>query len=576
MLSNINLEITMDRVTKSFVSDFIDSFGFDSTIDDPTAFEHFVNYSIIEPKTEYRFDVERINIGKDGTIGIDGFALLLNRQYIDNTDELEDFLSGHKKCTAEVIFIQSKTSPKFNSKDIGNFGFAVSDFIAETQKLTWSRIAHEKIGLFNAFVNKISELAENPVCSLYYVTLGKKTDDNNINAKVDSTIDDIESENLFSKIDLHLIGSIEIQSLYKKIGQAITKSFEFPDRVALPVINEVKESYIGVVNTETIIRLMTDDRGQLLSNVFYDNVRDFQGDIKVNNEIASTINSENKDSFAILNNGITIVAEDLQTTRNTFTISNYQIINGCQTSHVLFENRELLDATVKVPIKLVVSKNDDLTSRVIRSTNRQTAVKEQDLIAFSNFQKRLEDYYASFTGQDKLYYERRSKQYNNKDIEKKRIIDKTTQIKAIGSLYYDKPELATRYFGTLFNEFGDKLFKDDHDMYPYYVASYAIYKIDSLFRVNKIDKRYKKIKYHLLMLIRHEINNNRCPNFGNKKSKEYFDDILNLFKNDNDLLKIIKKIINRINKYDFDFDDNEISKSREFVEKCLDYYRPTK
>src|SRR5690606_788268 len=104
-------------------------------------------------------------------------------------------------------------------------------------------------------------------------------------------------------------------------------------------------------------------------------------------------NSKYKDAFLILNNGITIVTEEMKTTRNTFSISNYQIINGCQTSNVLYENLSEIDDSVMVPVKLISSKNPDITSKLIRSTNRQTEVKEQDLIAFSNFQKKLEDYY---------------------------------------------------------------------------------------------------------------------------------------------------------------------------------------
>jgi len=239
---------------------------------------------------------------------------------------------------------------------------------------------------FNNLISNTSKLRSKPTCYLFYVTLGNKTEDQNIQAKINDVRKDIDSENLFSKIIFELYGANEIQVLYKKIGQAVSKSFEFTQRVMLPVIHEVKESYLGVIKAITIIDLMTDENHELLPNVFYDNVRDFQGDNKVNKEIADTINSGYKDAFLILNNGITIVAEDLKTSRNTFTISNYQIINGCQTSNVLFENLAKIDDTVLVPVKLICSKNRDITARLIRSTNRQTEVKEQDLIPTFNLE----------------------------------------------------------------------------------------------------------------------------------------------------------------------------------------------
>jgi hypothetical protein len=274
---------------------------------------------------------------------------------------LNDFLDSHKNCEAEIIFIQSKTSASFDSKEVGNFCFAVNDFITERQTLAWSAGAVDKISLFNELVSRISELKENPSCYLYYVSLGKNENDKNVKARLESGIENIVAENIFSDVHAGLIDANSIINRYKKIGQSIEKSFEFSNRITLPVIKNVKESYIGLIDTQSIISLMTDDNDQIL-NVFYDNVRDYQGTNKVNTEIAETLTSDDsKDSFAILNNGITIVAEKLKTSRDTFSISNYQIINGCQTSHVLFENKDNLDSTVQVPIKLIISEDEVLT-----------------------------------------------------------------------------------------------------------------------------------------------------------------------------------------------------------------------
>lgn len=563
----------MDRVTKSFLNDFKKSFGFEAIQEQSLLFEHFTNYTLIEPKTEYNFDIESVNIGTDGTIGIDGFSLSINRQLVESKEDLQELLDDNKRSIAEVIFIQTKTSKKFESKEIHNFGFAVSDFIAEVQSLKWSAIAIEKIELFNYFVSRISELKENPSCSLYYVSLGRNEHDQNIKAVSNEIKSKIKSENIFSEVDIQLIDASELQTRYKKIGEAIEKSFDFPRRVTLPVIENVKEAYIGVIDTSTIIKLMTNDNNEILASVFYDNVRDFQGNNKVNAEIAKTLKSDQKDSFAILNNGITVVAESLTTTRDNFTISNYQIINGCQTSHVLFENKTLIDDTVQVPLKLIVTENENLTEQVITATNRQTEVKDQDLIAFSNFQKRLEDFYATFNGEERLYYERRSKQYNNKNVEKKKIIDKTTQIKAVASLYYNKPDRATRFFGTLFKEFGNRLFKDGHEMFPYYVASFTIYKIEQLFKQKKIDSKYKKIKYHLLTMLRHEIKKETCPSFESTKSTKYSREIFSVFKKDSELQALVDKVTEKIDSLDFDLNNNDISKSKDFINRCLEIYR---
>ena len=228
--------------------------------------------------------------------------------------------------SAEIVFIQSKTSKNFETKEIGNFGWAVNDFISEKPQISWSKIALEKIKLLNKLFENSSVLREKPRCHLFYVTLGivNKTDQN-IVAKVEEIKRNIGNENLFESIKFDLIGVNEIHAQYKKIGQAVTKSFEFPCRVTLPEINGVTEAYLGIIDGSIIIQLMTDEDGELIPNVFYDNVRDFQGENNVNKEIQMTLKTADKQAFVVLNNGVTIVAETLQTSRDKFTISNYQI-----------------------------------------------------------------------------------------------------------------------------------------------------------------------------------------------------------------------------------------------------------
>jgi AIPR protein len=564
----------MDRITKSYLSEFSKSFGFESETDETRLFEHFVNYTIVDKKSEERFDVEELNIGKDSTFGLDGFALILNKSVMNTIDEITEFLNEHSDISAEVVFIQSKTSKGFDTKEIGNFGWAITDFISEEQKIQWSDIAKEKIELFNILITNSSKLRTKPVCQLYYVALGIKSEDKNVNAKVEDIKNNILSENLFSKLTFELMGANEIQINYRKIGQTLKKSFEFTQKITLPEINQVEESYLGILKVKTIVDLMTDDNGELISNVFYDNVRDYQGENNVNVEIADSLKSSYKDAFLILNNGITIVVEELETTRNTFTISNYQIINGCQTSNVIFDNRSIIDDSIMVPVKLISSKNQDITGRLIRSTNRQTAVKEQDLIAFSNFQKKLEDYYKTYSGGHQLYYERRSKQYERTPVDNRKIIDKTTQIKAVASFFFDKPDLATRYFGSLFADLGSDLFKDGDQLILYYTSSLALYKIDEAFRNNKIDKKYKKIKYFLLMMFRYECNKTTPPPFNSRKMENYCNEIIRIVNNELEFNKLLNNILRKINSLNVDLNDKELSKSKIFAKNCLDKYLP--
>ena len=80
---------------------------------------------------------------------------------------------------------------------------------------------------------------------------------------------------------------------------------------------------------------------------------DWQGYNDVNSEIRSTLESPSKNRFVLMNNGLTIIARDLHPTGDKFRVEDYQIVNGCQTSHVLFDQRESLDDSVTIPIRLI-------------------------------------------------------------------------------------------------------------------------------------------------------------------------------------------------------------------------------
>ncbi|MDG6896908.1 hypothetical protein A6A19_02555 [Actinobacillus delphinicola] len=570
--------MTIDRVTKAYLKQFSENYNF-IDIDESLLFEHFVNYTLVSPLTNHRIIPESINIGENGTQGIDGFAILLNSKLIENFEDLDEVdLLGINKV--EFIFIQAKISSEMDYNKINGFGNAVSDFISKDPQYTWPCHVLEKIKLFNKILDIIPKAKTKPKlrCLLYYVTLANNSvhlDTSLIRGSCNLIKDSILRESIFTNedINIQMINAESIRDKYNKIGRSIEKNITFKEYVLLPNIEGVKESYLGYIRGHDLISLIkNDDDDSLISEVFYDNVRDYQGNNKVNSEIKNTLQSNNKDSFILLNNGITIVAENCNRIRDTITLSNYQIINGCQTSHVLYTNKDKIDDNVNIPLKLIITENEDITLSIIKSTNSQTEIKDYNLIAFTRFQKSLEEFYDAIDDEDKLYYERRSKQFEGNQIDHNRIIDIKTQIKSIASLYYNRPHDA-RYFKRLFEWTQDHLFKDNDELYPYYIASLAYYKLDSAFKTKRIDMKYKKIKFHILMMLGKEIHSSRCPDFKNKKQiNKYCNTIKEILDDDKKLMAILNNIVKKIDGLNVDLLDSDLSKEKEFVDKCLSLY----
>ena len=320
------------------------------------------------------------------------------------------------------------------------------------------------------------------------------------------------------------------------------------------------------VDWEEYIKLIVSENGEIRKNVFYDNVRDYQGENEVNNEIAETIKSAS-DKFILLNNGVTIICKKLTNLRNKFTLTDYQIVNGCQTSHVLYYNKELIDGKLQIPIKLIETSDENTVNSIIKATNRQTEVSNEQLIALNEFHRKLEDFYKTFTGTQKLYYERRSKQYNYMaEIEKVRIVSISTQIKAAAAMFFDKPHLASRYYGRLL-KYVDGIFSEKHRQLPYYTCAYLLYKIEYLFRNKMLPAQYRKFRYHILMLIKYDFAEGKVPELNAYKIDDLCEKILNCANDNNLLQQEVEKIISIINTKIAEISDTETTKAASLVEE---------
>src|SRR5271165_3789090 len=99
--------------------------------------------------------------------------------------------------------------------------------------------------------------------------------------------------------------------------------------------------------------VLTDQDGRIRTSVFEQNVRAFLGDDNpVNARIRVGLETSGKhDRFAINNNGITIVAPDVRVQSDRVSVTDFQIVNGCQTSHVLYRSRDKVSDEVWLPLK---------------------------------------------------------------------------------------------------------------------------------------------------------------------------------------------------------------------------------
>lgn len=563
----------MDKITKSLLESFVAQFEI-SKLSESLQFEHFTNYSIATKSYRNSFDLDDIHTGSGGDCAIDGLTIIVNGRLILDDDELTDIATTSGFLDADIIFIQSKTSSSFDGSQIGNFIHGIKDFLSDNPKL----VQNDKIIKIKSIWEKMLSMSSyminrRPACKIYYVCTGKWQNDQNLNAVIASGVEELEHLSLFDTIDFDPLGASEIQRLYHETKNKLTATINFQNRITLPDIEGISEAYLGVIPYNEYLKLIQDDQ-KTIHSIFDDNVRDFQGENAVNKNIKRTLEDGKFDLFCVLNNGVTIVASSITPAGNRFTIRDYQIVNGCQTSHVLHDCQSINGIeNVFIPTKIIVTANDDIKTSITLATNSQTEVKAEQLEALSSFQRKLELYFKAEKNDITLYYERRSQQYNSDaGIKRTQIISIPIQIKAFASMFLDSPHLVSGYYGTIVNRFSGKIFSENHMLSLYYVSALAFYKIEQFFRSGEIDVKYKKIRFHLLMLIRLISLGDKMEPFNSKSLDKKCETLKNTLLKETESLRLFEKAVSIYEKSSIDKDKRQY-KSESDTELFISAYR---
>jgi len=445
-------------------------------------------------------------MGAGGDLGIDVAAIVINGDLLSDVADVRETVDKAKQLDVHFVIVQAKTSPKFETKVFTDLADnLVQVFTAEQMTYQHSadvRNLRECVEAIYADVSKLTSAL--PRLTVSYVSSGNLTGDSLLEAKRAAATRRLEETNRFEHVDVRAVGVKELRELYKRATQAVAASFNMPKRITLPKTPGVDQAFLGVLPARELVdRVLTDPTGGIRKTLFYENVRDFQDYNPVNVEIRDTLRDQvRRDRFVVLNNGITVVAREVKPVGDDIHIRDFQIVNGCQTCHVLFDERSALTEGVHVTVRLIESRDEDVIGGVIAATNRQTAVTDDDLAAREHFHKELEDFFAAQQPGRELFYERRSKQYaTEQHVNKTRVISRSQLTKAYAAMFLGEPARASRYV-ELKAARKDDLYRPGQYPLAYFAAASTYYRLEWLFRNRKIDRAYAPARYHLLAAVK--------------------------------------------------------------------------
>jgi len=540
----------MDIIIKSYLEEFSENFSLIKQHTESDRFELFSIYCALF--NEYRqsnFNLNDVLTGK-ATQGIDGIAIIVNNKLCTSVKEISDLVEMNQYLDVKFIMIQSKKSEKFNGADIGNFLDWSIQFFKEENDLFTSSNMKNFLDMKDYIYNNAKYMIHRyPICKLYYMTSGMvNNNDKNLKNKVNNKIDELSKLNIFEKNNVFFLpcGVDELRSLYKKTHELSEVTIKFQKRTILSGIPDIEGAHYGLLPFKEFKKIIIDDNDNIKA-VFDDNIRDYLETLSnpVNIAMQELLNSKNKIYFTLMNNGITVVCEEIIGPSDIITLKNYQIVNGCQTSHVLFHNRHLDIDELDIPIKIVSTKSNEIKANITRATNNQTSVSIVELESLTIFQKKLEDYFIAM-GKD-IFYERRTNQYRNTAIEKYKIISIELQVKIFSAMILDLPHTVSGNYGKLLKELNTQIFNNKHYLKTYYVSSLAYSKLINLFDTLYINENYWKFRFHILMIFKYLVTSQKTPDLkGKKEIEKYCDDLLNICKNEERFKEIIRDSINTL------------------------------
>lgn len=189
-------------------------------------------------------------------------------------------------------------------------------------------------------------------------------------------------------------------------------------------ISREGHNYVALSRLPDYSSFVTDEQGQLRRYLFESNVRDYLGEVRINQDIRRTLEDTaqpNEEDFWWLNNGVTILATQATVVGKEISLEDVQIVNGLQTTETIyryFQSGGRQDDDRAVLLKIILASDDNIRGRIIKATNYQNTVDLASLRGLDKIQRDIEHY----LWDNDWFYDRRKNYYKNQGKPADRIV----------------------------------------------------------------------------------------------------------------------------------------------------------
>lgn len=411
------------------------------------AFEHILKD--YEPSYD---DIEfgDVDGGSDG--GIDGwFTLFDDNRFLQEAVDSKD--TSHSEPSLNLIIVQAKYSKSVKESIFEKLESSLKDLLASnlnTDDLS-SLYSEKLLERRQIFSDSRLELEIKHVKLTVTIIVASCCEPDDIHPNVKAKAEKLKKlipEYLSSNQATSHVEFIGpkwlIEEYHKQVAK--TSKLDFEERIS----GRIGEGHILLVDLEQYVKFIADDKYKRKMHMFDANVREFQGMVEVNREIANTLEQgDNSIDFWWRNNGVTMLVSKATFSARSAALSDVQIVNGLQTSESLCRHKQANKDLPKhlIMIKVVVVPEDARIHRdaIIKATNHQTRIPDASLWATDAHQREIE----TFLLHSNIYYERRKNYYKNQGKSAEKIVSIEKMAQLLAAIVLREPHTARGFPSSL-------------------------------------------------------------------------------------------------------------------------------
>ncbi len=569
------------KIFNAILENFKEEYNISKKID---AFNIFVPFQVCKNKMISVEDAIEscVDGGNDG--GIDNILIFVNDILIKTKEDYEKLnITRSPQNILDIYIMQNKKVNGFSPDTLNKLYITFQNIFNDNFKdsdleKNYNLELIEQIILLRRIITDIPNFyTEKISVNFIYSTTAQNIDlSKHVLNSQEILCEMMKSNMCIDNVNFIYNGIKELKKLYDS-GFSTSVQLRVKDMISDTYVDDNNEACIILSTIDDYYDFLSSENNELKEYLFEANIRDFQEKSnEVNEGILNTLDEKGNIDFWWLNNGITILVEDLEIKPKSLILTMPRIVNGLQTSYCIYENKKSTPPLFKshddrcVLIKVIKTSNEKIMEKIIFATNNQTPINTADLIANEPVQKDIEEYFKN----KGYFYERRDNFYKRKrEINPRKIISKSTLFQCAMAVIEKSPSIARNNPRTIIYESNYKaLFNKNIDV-DIYFNIYNVYEklLDYIKNISKeedpLNIKYGtsivSFKLHLLLI-------SIILALGNKDYNT--EDLRNInIENENVVFKKATKILEIILDEAYDINKLYYAKNRQIDEDIKNY-----